>query len=167
MWFGKVGLLDFVILNFGLLEFYVNLEFWVEEISSNSMTLANENLTWYRILAYIIAQHFRTLASKNSVWACEGFPVGSSDKEAACQCRLEVTDTGSVPGLGTSPGVGHGNPLQYSCLKNLMKIKIQISGSKEGPEIIYFNQLPGDVGIPRWLTGKESAYQCRRHGFIP
>ena len=48
-----------------------------------------------------------------------------------------------------------------------MKIKIQISGSKEGPEIIYFNQLPGDVGIPRWLTGKESAYQCRRHGFIP
>lgn len=66
MWFGKVGLLDFVILNFGLLEFYVNLEFWVE-ISPNSMTLANENLTRYRILAYIIAQHFRTLASKNSV----------------------------------------------------------------------------------------------------
>ena len=117
MWFGKVGLLDFVILNFGLLEFYVNLEFWVEEISSNSMTLANENLTWYRILAYIIAQHFRTLASKNSVWACKGFPVGSSDKEAACQCRLEVTDTGSVPGLGTSPGGGHGNSLQYSCLE--------------------------------------------------
>ena len=58
----------------------------------------------------------------------------------------------------------------YSRVKsteNLMKIKIQISGSKEGPEIIYFNQLPGDVGIPRWLTGKESAYQCRRHGFIP
>lgn len=45
MWFGKVGLLDFVILNFGLLEFYVNLEFGVEEISPNSMTLANENLT--------------------------------------------------------------------------------------------------------------------------
>ena len=29
-------------------------------------------------------------------------------------------DTGSVPGLGRSPGEGNGNPLQYSCLKNLM-----------------------------------------------
>ena len=27
-------------------------------------------------------------------------------------------DTGSIPGLGRSPGVGGGNPLQYSCLKN-------------------------------------------------
>ena len=27
---------------------------------------------------------------------------------------------GSVPGLGRSPGEGHGNPLQYSCLENPM-----------------------------------------------
>ena len=27
---------------------------------------------------------------------------------------------GSVPGLGRSPGGGHGNPLQYSCLENPM-----------------------------------------------
>ena len=27
-------------------------------------------------------------------------------------------DLGSVPGLGRSPGGGHGNPLQYSCLEN-------------------------------------------------
>ena len=27
---------------------------------------------------------------------------------------------GSIPGLGRSPGGGHGNALQYSCLKNLM-----------------------------------------------
>ena len=27
-------------------------------------------------------------------------------------------ETGSIPGLGRSPGEGHGNPLQYSCLKN-------------------------------------------------
>ena len=26
-------------------------------------------------------------------------------------------DTGSVPGLGRSPGGGNGNPLQYSCLE--------------------------------------------------
>ena len=27
---------------------------------------------------------------------------------------------GSVPGSGRSPGVGNGNPLQYSCLENYM-----------------------------------------------
>ena len=27
-------------------------------------------------------------------------------------------DSGSIPGWGRSPGGGHGNPLQYSCLEN-------------------------------------------------
>ena len=27
-------------------------------------------------------------------------------------------DSGSVPAWGRSPGEGHGNPLQYSCLEN-------------------------------------------------
>ena len=27
---------------------------------------------------------------------------------------------GSIPGSGRSPGEGHGNPLQYSCLENSM-----------------------------------------------
>ena len=43
-----------------------------------------------------------------------GFPGGSDDKEFACS----VGDLGSVPGLGRSPGGGHGNPLQYSCQEN-------------------------------------------------
>ena len=29
-----------------------------------------------------------------------------------------MKDSGSIPGLGRSPGEGNGNPLQYSCLKN-------------------------------------------------
>ena len=32
----------------------------------------------------------------------------------------DIRDTGSIPELGRSPGGGHGNPLQYSCLENLM-----------------------------------------------
>jgi len=32
----------------------------------------------------------------------------------------DITDAGSVPGSGRSPGGGHGNPLQYSCLENPM-----------------------------------------------
>ena len=30
----------------------------------------------------------------------------------------DIRDVGSIPGLGRSPGGGHGNPLKYSCLKN-------------------------------------------------
>ena len=31
-----------------------------------------------------------------------------------------VGDQGSIPGSGTSPGEGNGNPLKYSCLENPM-----------------------------------------------
>ena len=29
-------------------------------------------------------------------------------------------DAGSIPGSGRSPGGGNGNPIQYSCLENLV-----------------------------------------------
>ena len=32
----------------------------------------------------------------------------------------DIRDEGSIPGLGRSPGGGHGSPLQYSCLENPM-----------------------------------------------
>ena len=32
----------------------------------------------------------------------------------------DVRDVGSIPGSGGSPGGGHGNPLQFSCLENSM-----------------------------------------------
>ena len=31
-----------------------------------------------------------------------------------------IREEDSIPGSGRSPGGGHGNPLQYSCLKNPM-----------------------------------------------
>ena len=30
----------------------------------------------------------------------------------------DIRDMDSIPGSGRSPGGGHGNPLQYSCLEN-------------------------------------------------
>ena len=30
----------------------------------------------------------------------------------------DIRDVGLLPGLGRSPGVGNGNPLQCSCLEN-------------------------------------------------
>jgi len=41
-------------------------------------------------------------------------PGGSDGKETACSAE----DLGLIPVLGRSPGGGHGNPLQYSCLEN-------------------------------------------------
>ena len=32
----------------------------------------------------------------------------------------DITDEGSIPGSERSPAEGNGNPLQYSCLENLM-----------------------------------------------
>ena len=32
----------------------------------------------------------------------------------------DLRNTGLITALGRSPGEGHGNPLQYSCLENLM-----------------------------------------------
>ena len=37
-------------------------------------------------------------------------------KESVCNAG----DAGLIPGLGRSPGEGHGNPLQCSCLENPM-----------------------------------------------
>ena len=45
-----------------------------------------------------------------------GFPGGSDGKVSACN----VGDLGLIPVLGSSPGEGNGNPLQYSCLGNSM-----------------------------------------------
>ena len=39
---------------------------------------------------------------------------GSDGKESA----YNTGDLGSISELGRSPGGGHGNPLQYSCLEN-------------------------------------------------
>ena len=46
----------------------------------------------------------------------------ASGTEPRCQVSnaRDIRDMGLIPGLGRSPGEGHGNPLQYSCLKNLM-----------------------------------------------
>ena len=48
-----------------------------------------------------------------------GFPGCAGVKNPPANAR-DVSDTGSIPGSGRSPGGGHGNPLQYSCLENPM-----------------------------------------------
>ena len=46
-----------------------------------------------------------------------GFPGGTLVKNPPANTR-NTGDRGSIPGSGRSPGVGNGNPPQYSCLDN-------------------------------------------------
>ena len=45
----------------------------------------------------------------------------------------DIRDVGLIPGSGRSPGGGHGDPLQYSCLENPTKEEpggLQSTGSQ-------------------------------------
>ena len=72
-------------------------------------------ILWYIILESLI--HLKCLASFDYNYIrLQGFPGGSEDRASACNAG----DQGSIPGLGRSPGEGHGYPLQYSGLENPM-----------------------------------------------
>ena len=48
-----------------------------------------------------------------------GFPIGSVVENPPANTG-NAGDVGSIHGSGRSPGIGNGNPLQYSCLGNPM-----------------------------------------------
>ena len=52
-------------------------------------------------------------------WA--GLPGGTNGKKNLPANAGDMREVGSIPGLGRSPGGGHGSPLQYSCLENPME----------------------------------------------
>ena len=58
----------------------------------------------YQILGFIIMPHL-----------LRDFPGASVIKNLPANAG-DSGDAGLFPGLGRSPGVGNGNPLQYSCL---------------------------------------------------
>ena len=57
-----------------------------------------------------------TLKNWTELNSQEGLPRWLSGKESTC----DAGDSGLIPGSERSPGVGNGNPLQYSCLRNPM-----------------------------------------------
>ena len=89
----------------------------------------------------------------------KGFPCGSAGKESVCN----TGDLGSIPGLGRSPEEGKGYPLQYSGLENSMDCIVH-GVTKSWIRLNHFHKHHSYYfGLPRWLSGKESACQCRRH----
>ena len=47
-------------------------------------------------------------------------PSGSAVKNPPACSVGDIRSMSLIPGLGRTPGGGHGNPLQYSCLENSM-----------------------------------------------
>ena len=74
-----------------------------EKITTNTVIVA-------RAVVYLLFVFIHTFVNPVRL------PWWLSGKESACSAG----DLGSIPGLGISPGGGHGNPLQYSCLENSM-----------------------------------------------
>ena len=63
-----------------------------------------------------LAPHLAASLGVVGTICCHGdFPGGSVVKKLPSSVR-DAGDSGSVPGLGRSPGGGNGNPFQYSCL---------------------------------------------------
>ena len=56
------------------------------------------------------------LKAYNDLIRALNIPGGPDGKESTCN----ALDSGSISGKGRSPREGNGNPLQYSCLENLM-----------------------------------------------
>ena len=84
-----------------MVSFYMFIAHWHSPDIDGLFVLSCSLLCWIM---------FFLLMSKHAL----GFHGGSGYKESACNAG----DLGSIHGSGRSPGGGHGNPLQYSCLEN-------------------------------------------------
>ena len=60
-----------------------------------------------------------TVTNWHLPWALRASQMAPVVKNPPANAR-DRREAGSVPGSGRSPGGGNGNPLQYSCLENLM-----------------------------------------------
>ena len=94
-------------------------------------------------------------------------------------------DMGWIPGLGRSPGEGHGNSLQYSCLENPMDrgawhaMGHRVTELENWSNLVHThacmsqyiihltNHIDILLGFPGGSDGKASAYNAGDLGSIP
>ena len=106
-----------------------------KRVSVNTQIRSNFNLKMFKILV-------------NSVL---GLPGWLSGKESTCHAG-DAGDANSIPGLGRSPGGGHGNLLQYSCLEN------PVDGRT------WWATVPGVT--ESWTWWKRLSMHARKHSFL-
>ena len=72
----------------------------------------------YKYLSHFLKIEYFTMFNHILI-ECLGFSCGTRGKESSCNAG-DSRNTGLIPGWGRSPGEGHGNPFQCSCLENPM-----------------------------------------------
>ena len=60
------------------------------------------------LIEFLISNYYGRIKGSQVVLMVKNPPASAGD----------VRETDLIPGLGRSPGEGHGNPLQYSCLSD-------------------------------------------------
>ena len=73
------------------------------------ITLANTSITLYNYHFFWGMKTFKVYGASQVGLVVKNLPINANSGY-----------TSLIPGLGRSPGVGNGNPLQYSCLENYM-----------------------------------------------
>ena len=109
--------------------------FW-REICSNSVFSPIDKVSFHYLLSrFFFFYMFRSLSivsldvhffgfllcGSHSSWFCRFIFCALGSLVAACnvgESACNVGELGWIPWSGRSPGGGHGNPLQYSCLEN-------------------------------------------------
>ena len=99
-----------------LTDTFIQCIYWV---NNGSLLCLTESHIYYKLLGYT----FLNMWTMNYIypWASQvalvvkNPPANTEDKR----------DASLIPGMGRSPGEGHGNPLRYSCLENPMDRETQ------------------------------------------
>ena len=89
-------------------------------INNNVLLCSTENYIQYPVINHNRKEYENYVC----VCVCVRMCVCTSQVALVVKCPPanagDVRDTVSIPASGRSPGGGHGNPLQYSCLENPM-----------------------------------------------
>ena len=96
---------------------------------------------------------------KNAEVVCHSLLQAQMVKESACNAG----DLGSIPGLGRSPGEGHGNPLQYSCLENPHGQRSLVGYSPWGHKELDMTEWLSTC--PRWREKVNSTKTTKWNGY--
>ena len=89
---------------------------YIEWINNKVLLCSTENYIQYATISHNRKEHVKEEFICMYAKLNQGFPDGSVVKTLPANAG----DTGSVSESGRSPGEGHDNPFQYSCLENPM-----------------------------------------------